>query len=159
MGSLAIGNEVQRVRCLFKYGYDAGILDRPIRFGPGFKKPSKKTMRKQRATKGVRMFEAEELRTILENVGQPFMAMVLLGINCGFGNADCGTLPTPAADLIHGWIDFPRPKTGIARRCKLWPETIKALREWLSMRPVAKIEGHSGLVFHDPLGRTISSNY
>ena len=26
-----------------------------------------------------------------------------------------------AIDFEGGWVDFPRPKTGIERRCKLWP--------------------------------------
>ena len=58
--------------------------------------------------------------------------MILLGINCGFGNADCATLPIRALDLEEGWINFPRPKTGLDRRCPLWPETIKSLQEWLA---------------------------
>ena len=30
---------------LFKYAYEAGLIDRPMRFGPGFARPSKKTLR------------------------------------------------------------------------------------------------------------------
>lgn len=40
------------IRSVFKFGYDAGLIDRPIRFGPGFKRPSKKTMRLHRTSKG-----------------------------------------------------------------------------------------------------------
>jgi len=36
-------------------------------------------------------------------------AMVLLGINAGFGNVDCATLPLSALDLDAGIIDFPTP--------------------------------------------------
>ena len=39
--------------------------------------------------------------------------MILLGLNCGFGNADCGGLPTKALDLQAGWVTFARGKTGI----------------------------------------------
>jgi integrase len=74
-------------------------------------------------------------------------AMVLLGINCGFGNADCGTLPLSALDLEGGWVDFPRPKTGILRRCPLWPETVGAVREALAGRPTPEKDEHAGLVF------------
>jgi integrase len=87
------------------------------------------------------MFEADELRAIIDGMlvvgeGGPSLvkpdatlrAMILLGINCGFGNADCAGLKLDALDLAGGWIDFPRPKTGIARRCPLWPETVAALR-------------------------------
>jgi len=33
--------------------------------------------------------------------------MMLLGVNIGFGNADCGTLSLSALDLEGGWIDYP----------------------------------------------------
>lgn len=43
------------------------------------------------------MFEAAELRRIIAAAKQPLGAMVLVGINCGFGNSDCATLPKSAA--------------------------------------------------------------
>jgi hypothetical protein len=57
-GAVGIGNEVGRTRTIFKWGYEAGLLDRPVRFGPTFKKPSGRVLRLERAKKGVRMFEA-----------------------------------------------------------------------------------------------------
>jgi integrase len=83
----------------------------------------------------------------LVKAGTPLRAMILLGINCGFGNADCGNLPLSAVDLDRAWIDYPRPKTGIARRCPLWPETVEAIREALAKRPAPKDPAHAGLVF------------
>ena len=38
-------------------------------------------------------------------------------------------------DLDEGLMDFPRPKTCIARQSVLWPETRAVLREWLDKRP------------------------
>ena len=73
--------------------------------------------------------------------------MILLGINCGFGNADCGNLPLSPLDLDRGMIDFPRPKTGIPRRCALWPQTVAAIREALARRPKPKRPQDAGLVF------------
>ena len=93
---MALGNEIQRVRVLFKYAYDAGLIDRPVRFGPGFKRPSTKVLRLERAKKGPRMFEAADLKKIVEAAANPLKAMVLLGVNCGFGNADVANLPTKA---------------------------------------------------------------
>ena len=46
-----------------------------------------------------------------------------------------------ALDLDRGWIDYPRPKTGIARRCPLWPETVAALRAVLADAPDAEGRG------------------
>jgi integrase len=146
-GPIRLGNEIQRVRSAFKYGFDAGLLDRPMSFGPGFQRPSKKVLRLERAKKGPRMFEAEEVRRILDAAGTPFRAMVLLGLNGAFGNADCATLPLKAVDLETGWIDYPRPKTGILRRFPLWPETVEALKAALARRKEPKDPGDSGLFF------------
>jgi integrase len=99
------------------------------------------------------MFEASELRAIIEAATQPLKAMVLLGINCGFGNTDCGSLPRGAVDLKCGWIDYPRPKTAIERRCPLWPETILAVREAIKLRPKPKQREHDNLVFLTKYGQ------
>jgi integrase len=93
------------------------------------------------------MFTAEEIRRMIDAAGQPLKAMLLLGINCGFGNADVGHLPLSALDLDAGWVDYPRPKTGIQRRCALWPETVESLREAIADRPTPKSKADAGLVF------------
>ena len=51
-GPVRLGNEVQRVRSVFKFGYDSGLIDRPICFGPAFKKPTRKVLRLNRARAG-----------------------------------------------------------------------------------------------------------
>lgn len=114
---------IQYTRCLFKHASDAGLIDRPVRFGPGFKRPSKKALRLNRADAGPKLFNDDEVRRLIDAAGPSMRAMILLGINCGFGNADCGELPLSAVDLDKAIIDFPRPKTGILRRCPLWPDT------------------------------------
>ena len=143
---------MQRIRSVFKYGFETGLIDRPVRFGPEFKRPNRKTLRKACAAKGKRMFEAHELRLLLGAVGAQMKAMILLGINCGFGNADVGTLPLSAFDLDGGWVDFPRPKTGIERHCWLWPETVEAIREAVEARPAPKAEADAGLLFMTKFG-------
>jgi hypothetical protein len=57
-GPVTLGNVIPHIRSLFNYADDAGLIDRPMRFGPGFARPSKKTLRLERARKGPRMFEA-----------------------------------------------------------------------------------------------------
>ena len=81
-------------------------------------------------------------------------AMILLGINAGFIAKDCCDLPLSALDLDHSWINFPRPKTGIARRCSLWPETVTALRQAIAERPKPKQDKASGLVFITTRGQS-----
>jgi integrase len=146
-GALRVRDFIQQVRSIFKHALDARLISRPIHFGPGFARPSKKTLRLERAKKGPRMFEAEELRRILEAVTMPMRAMILLGINAGLGNADIGLLRGPHLDLERAWLNYPRPKTGIPRRCPLWPETVAALREVLANRPEPKDQADGDLVF------------
>jgi integrase len=74
-------------------------------------------------------------------------AMILLGVNCGYGNCDVGTLPISTIDFDKGWASYPRPKTGVERRCPLWPETIAAIKEALAKRPTPKDPADSELVF------------
>ena len=152
-GPVALGNEIGRARVVFKYSYDAGLIDRPIRYGSSFNKPSRKTLRKARAANGKRMFEADELRSILATAPQPLRAMILLGINCGFGQTDVANLPASAVDLAGGWIDYPRPKTGIERRCPLWQETKEALREAMKATPKPSGGDEVGLCFLTQYGR------
>ena len=148
-----LGNEVQRTRTLFKYAYDVGLIDKPMKFGPTFKRPAKRILRAERQRKGERMFEARQIRRLLKAAPQPLRAMILLGINCGFGNHDCGTLPISALDLEGGWVNYPRPKTSIERRCPLWPETVAALKEAIANRPAAKDSANDGLVFITKYGK------
>ena len=96
IGPVRLGNLVQRTRSVFKYGYEAGLLDRPVRFGPHFKRPSALVLRRHRNASGPKMFEAHEIRRLLEHADQPLKSMILLGINAGFGNHDCATLPRRA---------------------------------------------------------------
>jgi integrase len=138
---------IQYTRSLFKHAFDAGLIDRPVRFGPGFKRPAKKVLRLNRAEQGPKLFTADEVRRLITAAGPALKAMLLLGINAGFGNADCGTLPLSALDLEGGWVDFPRPKTGVERRAPLWPETVQAIREALARRPEPKDPADAGLVF------------
>lgn len=146
-GPVALANQIQRTRSLFKYGFEAGLLERPMRFGTEFRKPSKRSVRQARAARGQRLFEPKEIRKVLDAAGVQMKAMVLLGLNCGMGNTDVASLPIDALDLDAGVLEFPRTKTAIPRRATLWRETVDALRASLEARPEPKAEADSGLVF------------
>jgi integrase len=76
--------------------------------------------------------------------------MVLLGVNCGFGNKDCAELRLMNIDLEHGWVYFPRVKTGVERRCPLWPETVAAIHEVIGDRGLQSVRRRpeaEGLLF------------
>lgn len=147
-GPVRLANAVTRVKSVFKYGTDNGLVERTVRYGSEFKKPEQSVLRRHRASKPARMFEADEVRALVEGAlvageagpelvrpDATLRAMILLGVNCAFGNTDLAGLRLANVDLAGGWIDFPRPKTGIARRCPLWPETVAGIRGALAERP------------------------
>ncbi len=142
-----LGNEVTRIRVVFKYAYDADLVENPVKLGPTFKRPAKRVLRSVKQAKDKRLFTAGEIRDLLDIATPPMKAMILLGINCAYGNHDCGTLPMSALDLKRGWVDFPRPKTSIERRCPLWPETVEAIKKAISSQPKAKLLDHKHLAF------------
>jgi integrase len=155
-GPVALGNEIQRVRSVFKFAYDNNLIVQPVRYGSRFKRPSRKVLRLQRAKTGPKMFEAADVRKLIAGATSQLKAMILLAVNCGFGNNDCGTLPQRSLDLDGGWIAFSRPKTGINRRCPLWQETVEALKDVLARRKEPKDESHAGLVFVTKAGGSFS---
>jgi integrase len=149
--AVALGNEVMRIRSVFKYGFKNDLIPHEVKYGSGFGKPDPKVAlrerRMHREEHGDRMFEPAQIRQILGHAGQPLRAMVLLGANCGFGQSDVANLPREAVDLDGGWVDFPRPKTEVDRRCWLWPETVEAIRDWLPLCPRPKDPADTKLLF------------
>jgi integrase len=138
---------VQMVRGVFRYAVESRLIDRLPLYGQEFQRPSKRVMRLERAAKGSKMFERDELLAALDAAGPGLKAMLLLGICCGFGNGDVGRLRLGHLNLDTGWCVFPRPKTGISRRCWLWPEVVQAVEAWLKVRPSPKERSDADLVF------------
>jgi integrase len=131
---VALGNMIQRVRTVFKHAFDAELIAVPVRFGPGFGKPSRRAVRLARADRGPKLLAAADLWKLILAADVQLRAMTLLGLNCGFGQTDCSEL-TRAALSRSGWLNFRRPKTGVPRRCPLWPETVEALKAAEALRP------------------------
>jgi integrase len=151
-GPVRLGNAITRVKSVFKYGLDNGLIEKAVRYGGEFKKPDKAVLRRRKAQNGAKMLEADQLQRLIDAAGVPLKAMILLGVNAGFGNHDCATLPRSAVDLEAGWLNLPRPKTGISRRCPLWPETVVAVREALAARPEPKDKADAEIVSSNPRG-------
>jgi integrase len=155
-GPLRVADFIQHIRSVFKYAFDAEMIDRPVRFGPGFDRPSQKTIRLHKAARGPKLFTRDEVRRLIEAADVRTKALILLGINAAFGNHDVTMLPLSALDLDAAIIDYARPKTGVARRCPLWPETVAAIREALAIRPKPKPE-HAELAFLSARGTPLVS--
>ena len=99
------------------------LINRLPRFGDSFKPPSQSALEREREEKGERVFKAKQSRTVLASAGPRLKAMILLGVNCGYGNTDCVKLVVGKLDLDHRWANFARTKNGIKRRNPLWPES------------------------------------
>ncbi|MFO0819068.1 MAG: tyrosine-type recombinase/integrase [Pirellulales bacterium] len=145
-GVAKLGNEIARTRVVFNFAYGNDLIDKPVKYGE-FKKPAKAAYRRRRAEVGPRVFTPAEIKSLLEIANPTMKAMILLGVNAGFGNNDCATLPINAIDWKRGWIDHARPKTGIARRVPLWRETLDALLVVRDTRKPPANPAHASLLF------------
>jgi integrase len=147
LGPHAMTNAIMAIRTLLKYAYKQDMLSRPAKFGDGFDKPSSRMMREARNNRPRKLFTPSDIKEMLREAKQPLKSMILLGINCGFGNTDCAKMEFRHLDLLKQWVDYPRPKTGVIRWSPLWPETCAALHEWIKMRPEPRYADSENRVF------------
>jgi integrase len=129
-----------------------GLIDRLPRFGDSFKPPSQSALERERESRGERVFTAKQIHAVLATAGPRLKAMVLLGVNCGYGNTDCVKLAVAKLDLDHGWANFARTKNAIKRRNPLWPETVEALRTVLKARKTPNDSQYANRVFITKFG-------
>jgi hypothetical protein len=128
-----LAKDIRVTRMLLKHAEDTDLMERSFRkvVGSNFCEPDIKAKRRSaRLSKqkhGQKHFDADELRKLIDAADPVMKSMILLGINCGFGQKDVADLQR--SNVQGGWIAFPRPKTEIDRRCPLWKETVQALRE------------------------------
>jgi integrase len=155
VNATTLNNRVGNARSIFKFAYEQELIDKPVRFGEDFKRPEKRLLRRARAQSGRLHFHPQEIRAMLDVAPPVLRAMILLGINSGLGNTDIGNLPASCIDLERGWLDYARVKTGVERRCPLWPETVEAIRA--AIPEIAKhkrqrVPAAKGLLFVTRLG-------
>jgi len=74
-------------------------------------------------------FSCDQIKKLLSAANSKMKAMILLGLNCGFGCADCARLKWTDIHLDNGRVQLSRSKTGVPRNLPLWPETMRALKE------------------------------
>lgn len=138
-GAVKCGNEIQRIRSAFKWAAESELIPAVPNFGPAFKKPPKRVVRREKQQRqsavGTMDFSAEELRNLINASAGWLKACILLGLNGGMGASDCGKLKDHHVDFGSGFYDLPRSKTGIDRRFHVWEITRDAITEAVSGRP------------------------
>jgi integrase len=102
-------------RMIFRFANE--VLDCNVKYLRALAPPEKRLLRERRTAAGAKMFKSEELQLMLV-IAEPAMeAVIYLGLFAGYGPTDCRLLTT---DKLKGeFLEFPRPKTGIQRRCWL----------------------------------------
>ena len=131
-----VGKRVTQTRSVFKFAFDEGLIESPIRFGQTFTKPSAKSVRIHKQEKGRMDFTRAEILSLLKTATPTRKAMILLGINCALGNTDVSDIEPSNINLKAGWLIYPRQKTATPRKCPLWPESIEAIKKAISKRPM-----------------------
>ncbi|MDM4014615.1 tyrosine-type recombinase/integrase [Roseiconus lacunae] len=121
-----IKNQIVLIRSIFRWAYEAGLLDRPVRYGDNFSKPKPKRVKAEKAKSHKKEFTAQEFWTLFKHAPPQIRAWMLLGLNAGYGNSDLSRLKVARA--TGEWLDVIRGKTSEPRRCWLWPETRRAIK-------------------------------
>lgn len=154
--------EIRKARVIFKWLHDSELIEHPARFGKSFKSPPKRILLLEKDARGERFFEPDQIHWLLDHANINMRAFVLLGINAAYIPADLIRLENRHINLETGWIFQPRHKTGEPRRCKLWPETVQAVRRAIARRPKPKSPEHANRVFltqyGNAWGKSVTTN-
>jgi len=118
VGLKTLDGKVTRARAIFNHASKNGWLETNLNklWGTEFDKPAKAAISKQDSDTE-QLFTREEIIALLELASDEMKAMILLGINGGYGNTDCALIDQ--SDIADGWLTRRRQKTGKRRRYTL----------------------------------------
>ncbi len=115
-----VNNYISAFKAMFHWAVENQLVNKVPNLSAVKKLPQSK------APKPV--FTPGEIRHLLDHANLKMRAMIWLGLNCGLGCTDCAELLWEDLDLDAARINFPRPKTGVARYLPLWKETVEVLK-------------------------------
>lgn len=130
---VGVTNEINRTKFFFNWGVANGLTD-PPRYGTQFERPKRATLRRHRRNNPRRLFSPAEVQTLITEADLVVKAWILLAVNAGFNNGDVADLRLGDVDLDNAWLANIRRKTAAEREAPLWPETVAALRDALTVR-------------------------
>jgi integrase len=133
LGNHAFNRELSSIKLMFRHANDCDWISRPMKFGRGFRKVAPSIIREERRS---RLLDPTVIQLLLKHAKPQIKAMILLGLNGGYGAADCGGLSWENVDLAEAIVrHYRRPKTLIDRDTPLWPETAAAIMVLKAKRP------------------------
>ena len=83
-----------------------------------------------------KFFTVKQVQTLYNDASPRLRLWILLGLNCGFTQTDISSLTPDMVDWESGIIARDRQKTGVDSQHKLWPLTLKMLREQAGSGPL-----------------------
>jgi integrase len=116
----SINHYLNAVRALYRFGEDAGLIAKapPLRRVKNEKRPIPGSVEKP-------LYSVKDVDKLLKTADYQMRAMILLGLNCGFGPKDIEDLAW--SDINGDRVTLPRSKTGVCQTFLLWPETQQVL--------------------------------
>lgn len=115
----SINHYLSAVRAMYAFGEDTDLIARA---------PRLRRVRNVTATQAATskpLYAMEELSRLLAAANVQMQAMILLGLNCGFGPKDIHDVTWD--DISRDRVMLPRSKTGVSQTYLLWEETRAAL--------------------------------
>ena len=114
----SISHFLGAVRAMCRFAEDAGLIERSPRLTRVKNAPRVVGKAKQ-------LYTQEQIKKLLDAADGHMRAMILLGLNCGFGPKDLGDLRW--SHFGRGCVTLARSKTGVEQSFNLWPETARAV--------------------------------
>lgn len=116
-----INNYISAIKAMYNWSGENELID---------KTPNLKAVKKITAAKVEKQtFTPKQIQQLLCRANKKLKAMILLGLNCGFGCTDCSELKWENINFLDKRIQFARTKTGVNRNLPLWQETIDTLNQ------------------------------
>jgi len=117
-----IKHELRTVKAMTTWAWDSAHIDTLPRCLRGYAKI-------QLPQPDPRAFTQEEVQRLCENASGRTKLFILLAINCGYTQSDISSLTHDMIQWDVGIIDRSRSKTKQPQVHKLWPSTLRLLRE------------------------------
>ncbi len=100
LGPTALKCFITQTRTIFNFAFTYEVIEKPVRYGDAFDVPDRRQLKLARQSKGKKLISAANCRKMIDAADPQMKAMILLGLNGGFGNIDCARLNP---DSVGSW--------------------------------------------------------